>query len=442
MTATPSRIARLPFYYGWVVIGVAFVTMAFSVNVRTSFSLLFPPILDEFGWDRATTAAAFTVGFVGSTAFAPLIGILMDRFGPRFVIPLGGVIVAAGLVLTTYISSPIGLYVTLGLMVVGGSVSMSYLGHSMFVPNWFVRRRGLAVGLAFSGVGLGSIAILPALQSLIDTAGWRDACLILALALIAVVAPMNILLQRRRPADVGLLPDGNTQSQAEIVRGSAADTVVDRAWTETQWTLRMAARTSRFWWIYAGYFTALFAWYSVQVHQTRYLVDSGFDAGMAATALGLVGLCGVVGQIGIGAFSDRVGREWGWTIALSGYLMCYLMLLMLEDNPSPALLYAMIGAQGLLGYGLASMYGVIANDIFGGPRFATIFSVLALGGNLGAGVGPWVTGFIFDQSGAYAPAFVLCAVLSVISIGCMWMAAPRKVRLVAGQAERRAASRQ
>ena len=88
-TAPPSRLARLPFFYGWVVVAVAFVTMAVGVNTRTAFSLLFPPILAEFGWDRGQTAAAFSVGFVAAICYAPLIGMLMDRFGPRLVIPFG-----------------------------------------------------------------------------------------------------------------------------------------------------------------------------------------------------------------------------------------------------------------------------------------------------------------------------------------------------------------
>ena len=432
-------LARLPFYYGWVVIAVAFVTMAIAVNARTSFSLLFPPILDEFGWDRGVTAAAFSVGFLATAVLGPFFGVLMDRFGPRLVVPLGTAIVALGFYSATLVSSPIGLYATLGLLVVGGSVAMSYLGHSMFLPNWFVKRRGLAVGIAFSGVGVGAIVILPWLQSVIEATGWRDACLVLAVLLLVVLVPLNAVLQRHRPESIGLEPDGAGRRGDPASDRPPPDPVVDRVWAETEWTLRRAARTARFWWIFAGYFTALFVWYAVQVHQTKYFIDSGFGADVAAMALALVGLFGIAGQIGIGALSDRIGREWAWTIALSGYAVCYLALLLLEFAPSLPLLYVIVAAQGLLGYGLASMYGVISVDVFAGRRFATIFSVLGLGGNFGAAAGPWLAGDIFDRTGSYAPAFSLCAALSVGSIFCMWMAAPRKVRLVAGQAARRAA---
>ena len=135
---TPSRtvspLARLPVYYGWIVVAVAFVTMAIGVNTRTSFSLLFPAILAEFGWERGVTAGAFSIGFVASMLISPFVGALMDRFGPRFVIPAGVVLVSSGLALATLATRPLHLYLTLGVLVVGASVLLSYIGHSFFLP--------------------------------------------------------------------------------------------------------------------------------------------------------------------------------------------------------------------------------------------------------------------------------------------------------------------
>lgn len=157
----PQSHCRWPFFYGWVIVGVAFVTMGIGVNTRTAFSLLFPPILAEFGWDRGVTAGAFSVGFMTSTLYAPFIGMFMDRAGPRVVLPLGVGLVSIGMALAPLVSQPWHLYLTLGVLVVGGSVFISYIGHSLFLPHWFVRQRGLAIGVAFSGVGIGSILLLP-----------------------------------------------------------------------------------------------------------------------------------------------------------------------------------------------------------------------------------------------------------------------------------------
>ena len=157
MPSPPSWQQRLPFYYGWVVAGVAFVTMAIGVNARTAFSLLYPAILDEFGWDRGATAGIFAFGFIASMFITPFVGILMERFGPNRIIPIGALTVALGLGVTPWISSLWQLYISLGVLTVGGSVFVSYIGHTTFLPNWFVRRRGLVVGLTFSGVGVGGV---------------------------------------------------------------------------------------------------------------------------------------------------------------------------------------------------------------------------------------------------------------------------------------------
>jgi MFS family permease len=151
--STPLRACvHLPFFYGWVIVAVAFVTMGIGVNTRTAFSLLLPALVTEFGWDRGVTAGAFSVGFVAATCIAPFLGMLMDRLGPRVVLPLGVVLVSSGMGLVTLVRHPWHLSLTFGGLVVGGSVCITYIGHALFLPHWFVRKRGLAIGIAFSGV--------------------------------------------------------------------------------------------------------------------------------------------------------------------------------------------------------------------------------------------------------------------------------------------------
>lgn len=436
-----ARVARLPFFYGWVVVAIAFITMGVGVNTRTAFSLLFPPILAEFGWDRGRTAAAFSVGFIAAIAYAPMIGVLMDRFGPRFVIPLGAILVSTGMVLATFVSQPWHLDLTLGVLVGGGTIFLSYLGHSLFLPYWFVRKRGLAIGIAFAGVGVGSIVLFPWLQELIGRVGWRQACWVMAMLLFVTVVPLNIVLQRRRPEDLGLTPDGERTVALPLHAPPHADNVVDHAWAATDWTVARALRTTRFWWFFLASASSLYAWYAVQVHQTKYLGEIGFLPETAAYALGLVGLTGSIGQIALGHLSDRIGREWVWTISALGFVLCYALLLVMQQYPSPLLLYLMIAAQGLLGYGMASVYSAIPLELFQGRQYGAIVGVLSVASSLGAGLGPWVTGVLYDQRGNYTLSFWLAIALSVLSIVCVWFAAPRKVRIVAGQVARRRAQR-
>ena len=124
---------------------------------------------------------------------------------------------------------------------------------------------------------------------------------------------------------------------------------------------------------------------------------------MAAYALGLVGLTGIAGQIVWGHVSDRIGREWAWTASGVGFAICYLALLALPAHPARWLVYVMVAAQGLLGYGLASVFGAIPMELFQGARYSSIFAVLNIASNAGAGMGPWVAGLVYDRTGSYAP---------------------------------------
>lgn len=430
-----QRLAqRLPFFYGWLIVAVVFITMALGVNARTAFSLLFPPILDEFRWDRGATAGAFSFGFMVSALITPILGRIMDKSGPLFVTEAGVAMAAGGMLLAPLATEPWHLYLTLGVLVGAGSVCTGYTGQSLFLPNWFARRRGLAVSIAFAGVGVGSIVLLPLMQRMIETSGWRSACTALGTVILVLLVPLNLLV-RRRPQDLGLLPDGDATPGS----GSAPNapvrrvTIVDAPWAATEWTLARAARTARFWWLGVAFFAGLWTWYAVQVHQTKYLIEIGFDATQAAWALGWVSLAGVPGQIALGALSDRWGREIVWSIGCLGFCITYALLLAMGNTPSMMLLIAMVLVQGALGYGLTSVMGAIPLEVFEGPNVGAIFGMLMLGGIAGGAVGPWFTGWTHDLTGSYDVGFAVALGFAVLSIVAIWRVAPGKVRAVAGR---------
>ena len=183
--------------------------MAVGVNARTAFSLLFPSILDEFGWDRGVTAGAFSFGFLASAALSPFIGRLMDHRGPRVVIEIGVAAMTAGLLLATLVRQPWHLYATLGML-----------------------------------VGAGSIIMLPRLQTIIGRDGWRAACWARGILVLALLAPLNLLL-KRGPEELGLEPDGDRYSH-NAGASSRTTNVVDPAWVAVDWTLVRALRTPSF----------------------------------------------------------------------------------------------------------------------------------------------------------------------------------------------------
>jgi MFS family permease len=420
---------RLRFFYGWIIVAVTFITMAIGVNARTSFSLFFPPIIDEFGWEQGVTAGAFSFGFVVSAAVSPLIGRAMDRFGPRTVMELGVALMAGGMLLAPLTTQPWHLYLTIGVLVGAGSVCLGYSGQSLFLPNWFSRRRGLAMGLAFAGVGIGSVTLLPWVQHMIEQTGWRTACTAMGIMILVVLAPINLLL-RKRPQDLGLEPDGDAAPSASA---KPVSYVVDAVWAGTDWTWSRAVRTARFWWIALGYFCVLYIWYAVQVHQTKYLLDIGFSPGVAVWALGAVSLLGIPGQIALGHLSDRIGREWIWTVSCAGFAICFAALVALKYFPVLPLVYLMVLAQGALGYGVTSIIGAIVLEIFQGKYYGSIFGTIMIAALAGGAAGPWVTGVLHDFFGDYTLAFVIGIGVSGLSAIAIWQAGPRRIRAVAGQ---------
>ena len=426
-----TRLAnRLPFFFGWVIIAIAFVTVALGVTARTAFSLMFPPIVDEFGWDRGLAAGAFSFGFLVSALTSPVTGRLMDRRGPRLVIEIGVFITVAGLTGATLIAEPWQLYATLGLLVGIGANCMSYSVHSQFLPNWFLRRRALAIGIAFSGVGAGAILILPWLQTLILEQGWRAACWMLGVITLVVLLPINLLVAKS-PESLGLLPDGEQRTASGAAKKRPSN-VVDAQWAATEWTVPLAIRTARFWWLAVSFFSGGWIWYAVQVHQTKYLVEIGFTPMLAAWSLGIVAMAGIPGQIVLGALSDRFGREAMWSLSCAGFTICYAALLLLANTPTQPLLWLMVLSQGLLGYAFASLMGPIVAEIFEGPRFGSIFSLLMVFLIGGGAAGPLVTGLLYDWTGTYTIAFALGVAFSIVCAVAVWIAAPRKVRVVAG----------
>src|SRR3984893_420351 len=246
-----GNVIMTPHISGWTEGMLEARAKLIAVSARTAFSLLLPPLIDEFGWQRGVVAGAFSFGFLFSAALSPIVGRVMDRHGPRVVIESGVCLLAAGLFLAPAIKEPWQLYATLGVLVGGGANLMTFTAQSLYLPNWFVRRRGLAISIAFTGVGIGAIVLLPWLQTIIGQEGWRASCWTMGLLVLLVLGPLNLLV-RHKPQDIGLLPDG-APSAPGTAKPRSALTVVDPAWTSVDWRIAGAIRTRRFWWIVLGY---------------------------------------------------------------------------------------------------------------------------------------------------------------------------------------------
>ncbi|MCK5916594.1 MAG: MFS transporter [Deltaproteobacteria bacterium] len=437
---------KIPFYYGWIIVATSFITLGVAFGVWYSFSVLYIALIDDFAWNRATTAGIFSLFTISHYLCAFLTGWLIDHFGPRLVIPIGALWLALALNLLTRAGSLFDFYLIYGIMAAVGVSLIGFVPHATFLPRWFSKRRGLAIGLAMAGVGVGMLTIPPFIQHLISLHGWRHAYRTLAVIVLFTI-PINLFFQRRDPEQIGLYPDNaithhdndlsskegapskNAQNPGKQEQESGSSSmIIDKEWTTTKWTSHNALRTNRFWYLAAGFFLGPFAIQGVLLHAVAGLVDGGMSAKSAAATFGLLGICGSVGKITLGFFGDRWNRETANTVGMMAATIGVLALSKMELQPQ-LLPYIFALCFGF-GYGaVAPLFPSIAADIFQGQHFGRIFGLLSLNLGFGGAAGAWFAGLIFDQTGSYQIAFILDIVVLWLSCICFWLAAPRKVRL-------------
>ncbi len=428
--------ARLPFFYGWLIVAAAFVSLGLTYTVWYSFAVFYVALLEEFGWSRASSAGVFSlfvivVGVAGAGA-----GALADRLGPGRIISVAVTILAVGLVACSRITSLWQFYLFFGVITGIGLSATGWVPCVIMINRWFSVRLGAALGIASSGIGMGILVMVPVSQWLINQLGWRMAYVALAGIVLTGVLPITLLLMRGRPEDLGLPKDGRRTEIEPAPRQNAPtrrSRVVDERWAGTPWTVATALRTRRYWMLFATMALANIATQMIFVHQVAFLVDGGYDKLLAASIVGLVGLFSVGAKIGWGWISDRLGREITWSLGLSATLAAIFLLGMTRYAPSLLLtyLYAMVFA---LGYGAtAPLTPAVSADLFAGSRFGSIYGTLAIANGLGSATGAWFAGYVFDLTGSYLTAFGTGAACSLLSILTMWVIAPRLVRRVPGR---------
>ena len=419
------------FYYGWVIVGVSFLTLFFTHGIRNSFGVFYVAMLHEYAWGRGETAGAFSLAMVIHAFFSILSGALIDRFGPRALFPLGATLLAIGLAAASRIGSIWHLYLSFGVVIAIGINTMAFVPHMSLIAKWFTRKRGLASGLVLAGMGIGIMFMAPVIQFIIDNAGWRFAFLILAGLVLCILVPMTALFQRRSPEDIGQFTDGIAPGSPGIhasqVNGSQKDTQTPAL--SDQWTVRSSLHTSAFWWLALMNICAGFSINLMVVHQAAHVVDAGYSPSMAALVVGLVGLFGSAGAILCGFISDRVGRESGYTVGGCAGIMGILFFLLLRDTSSPWMLYC-YGILFGLGYGSSGPIGAAATaDLFPGNSLGRIMGTNAIGWGLAGALGAYLGGYFYDQVGNYTLPFLLVLISICLGILGMWMAAPRHRRI-------------
>jgi len=410
------------FFYGWAIVGITVVSMILIYGIRHSFSVFFPPILAEFGWGRGSTAIMLSLNILIYGLFAPVAGSLGDRWKPRRIMPIGVAILGLATAGCALAHELWHFYVCFGILMPIGS---AFSGWPLLAPalaNWFAERRGLVIGLGQMGGGL-SVAYGMFAELAISQLGWRYAFIVLAGILVVLLLPLYLLFFHYRPENRGLRPYG--AAEKSVAEGTRPETAVVKDYPSRDWTLGEAMGTYQLWFMVLSY--SLF-WgvggYMVLAHQVKFTVDAGYSSMFSASAFGLFGIFLAVGQA-CAFMSDRIGREKTITLAAILSIGALVMLFSVKDTSQPVLVYLYATCFGY-GSGLYSP-AIIAGaaDIFHGRHFGGIVALLLTGMGVGGAFGPWLGGYIYDISGSYSSAFLLCMACFGFACIAVWIAAPR-----------------
>jgi MFS family permease len=405
-------------FYGWVVVAISFVTIAVGLTMRSSFTVFYVAILREFGWSRASTAGAYSLALITAGLAGLAMGALIDRFGPRTVMPAGATILSLGLLGLYRMTTIWEFYFLFGVVVSVGVSALWWVPHAAILSNWFVKKRSTALGIAMAGMGTGGVIFLPLIQYLILKFGWRETFVIMGAVVFLTLVPLTAIFQRHKPEDMGLAPDGAPESAERTgPRRLRESVVVDTAWASRDWSIGTALKTRRLWLLF---FVS---------------VGTGFRVSVI-TAIGIAAVVGSLGSVAGGFFSDRFGREIPYTLSCIVTVLGIVILMLIGDMSHPWLLAAYALLFGIGSGSNTPLLPAIQADIFQGRHFGSIFGFTNLGFGVGGAVGPWFAGAIFDATRSYTIAFSAVVVVVLATVLFVWMAAPRKVRRVGAQASK------
>ena len=396
----------------WVVVAAVWLTLAIASGIYFSFPVFFVALLEEFAWSRGATAAAFSISSIVQGALSPVVGMLVDRRGPRRVMLGGACLLGGACILASRIGSLWSLYLVIGVLAAAGVCAVTWVPSGALLAGWFTERRGSVLGLAFSGMGAGVLAIGPLAQWLIAGHGWRAAYLVLGLGSLVALVPLVWLGVREAP--------GAEAPGRGAVRGPTPEAASRGG------EIGDAMRTRAFWALFFAYLCTPLAVFSVVTHQVAFAVDHGFPRLFVAGIFGLTGLLSVVGRIAFGVAADRIGRTTSATISYGCTATGTLCLLALEVWPHVAALYAYALFFGL-GFGARGpIITAMAAQLFPGRRFGVIYGILSVGNGIGGGLAPWYAGAVYDLTGSYRVAFLIAVGFCVLGSACFWAARARQ----------------
>jgi MFS family permease len=414
MSDPPATATRPRVQPAWVMLGGAFTAFTVSAGLMHSYTVYLVAFIEEFGWGRGETSIAYSVSQLVAGGSSPFVGALVDRLGPRRLLLLGGGLLVIGLIASALVNALWQVIVLYGVVM---TVGANCLGLVVFVPllsRHFVRRRGMAISIVQSANGFGRAVSAPLVQLAISGVGWRTTYLLQAGMMAAAVLPLAALFRRADPGAPAVVTAGGSVPAGD---SPAAD---EPRLKWTGWTLDEAARTPHFWLLFAVYLFTGLGSFLVSLHQLAFAIDVGFERIYAAEVLGMGALLAVFGTIVTGTLSDYVGREVSAILAYGFSIVGVICALLIASPDQHLLLWLHACFFGLTWGARGPAITAKTADLFPGPHLGRILGVITIGSGLGAALGSWGAGWIFDLSGSYRVAFMLSIAAYVCGIVAFW----------------------
>jgi MFS family permease len=386
------------FLYGYVIAASCFTIQAVGIGTYFSYGVLFNPLISEFGWSRSAVAGASSVAFLLMGVLGMGIGRLNDRIGPRKLMTVTGVFFGLGYLLMFRLDAIWQLYVFFGIIFGIGLSSIDVIALTT-IARWFVKKRGFVTGMVKVGTGAGQMTIPFLASILIIRYGWRYSCLIIGVAVLAILVSIAQLM-RRDPSLMGLAPDGDAQGSAGSSL-SAAEGL----------TLREALRTPQFWTLCAAFLAVVFCLMIVMVHIVPFARDIGVSPATAAVILSTIGAVSMAGRFISGLAIDRIGSK---RVMLFCFILLIAALLWLQVAKALWMLFFFAAIYGVAHGGFFTTFSPVVAEFFGIKSHGALFGIAMFSGTFGGAIGPFLAGYIFDITAGYGLALWICTLVAAL----------------------------
>ncbi len=408
--ARPAKPVRKP-SYGYVIVAATFVIMLFSQGLFIVFGVFFDPLVSQFGWSRATISGAYSLSSILTGVLGIVAGWLTDKFGPRLVVAVSGLFLGLGYLLISQVNALWQFYLFYGVFV---GIGMGGLWIPLLSPivRWFTARRSLMTAIVTSGLTVGQLIAPPLISRLIGAQGWRQAYILLGSVTMGVIVILALFL-RRDPGPSG--KSTGTEFAAQPAKGGSLD-----------FPFKAALRTGQFWLVAVAFFCVGVAAFSIWVHIVPYAIQLGIPGVTAANILAISGGVGIIGNFALGGYAgDKISNRWAFLLG-TALMAAALFWLLFSRELWSLYLFAVVFGIGL--GGMATAESPLVAELFGKTSHGLIYGTIGFSWTAGGALGPSVVGYLWDVRGNYQLAFVLCALVGLLSLLLLALLRPTKRR--------------